>query len=238
LGREATALQARRLWIIEQLSALVRNGSVPKNDLWVVDVLDFFSLHGLFTVTKKSEKSSFSHVRTLAKPAFSQEVQEACRAKLLACVADLTASTPGRQEGREKLADDAVNKNEKREKRAPGTASDGVLWMIKVLETISTLESDGKHIQPISRVSADKDNEASFTKARETLAHLKTVSAEQRTSAQGIELLLSGILLRQYCSGGCNQNEAADNEDSLDVSYYTRHVMVRRGHLADKNTRP
>lgn len=52
------ALNARRGWIVDQLAALIRNGAIPKDDQWVQTVLDWFVVHGLFAIKKKSEKSS------------------------------------------------------------------------------------------------------------------------------------------------------------------------------------
>jgi hypothetical protein len=54
-----------RGWIIEQLGFLIRNGSIPKSDDWVQLVLSWFTLHGLFTVKKKSDKSPIKEVGCL-----------------------------------------------------------------------------------------------------------------------------------------------------------------------------
>ena len=42
------ALNTRRAWIIDQLSALVRNGAVPKSDAWIQTILDWLAVHGPF----------------------------------------------------------------------------------------------------------------------------------------------------------------------------------------------
>lgn len=55
--REPSAIDSRRTWIAEQFAALLRNGSIPKDDQWVQIVLDFYVVNGLFVVRKKSEKS-------------------------------------------------------------------------------------------------------------------------------------------------------------------------------------
>lgn len=56
-------MNTRRAWIIDQLSALVRNGAVPKSDTWIQTILDWLAVHGLFIIAKKSEKSTISAVR-------------------------------------------------------------------------------------------------------------------------------------------------------------------------------
>lgn len=59
---EASGSQAKQLWVIDQLSALIRNPAVPKDDACTKDVLDFLVLHGFFNVEKKSSKSKIAAV--------------------------------------------------------------------------------------------------------------------------------------------------------------------------------
>lgn len=54
---DITATNTRRAWIIDQLGGLIRNGKIPKEDGWVLSVLNWFVVHGLFIVKKKSSKS-------------------------------------------------------------------------------------------------------------------------------------------------------------------------------------
>lgn len=56
-NRVPSAIHSRRTWIVDQFAALVRNGSIPKNDEWIQIVLDFYVVNGLFLVCKKSEDS-------------------------------------------------------------------------------------------------------------------------------------------------------------------------------------
>lgn len=65
-------MNARRAWIIDQLVALVRNGAIPKSDDWVQSILDWLAVHGLFAVSKKSEKSLIAAVGR-RRPRFAVE---------------------------------------------------------------------------------------------------------------------------------------------------------------------
>jgi DNA polymerase phi len=65
---DAQVINARRSWTIEQLAALIRNGAIPKSDDWVQAILDFFIVHGIFFVKKKSKKSPISAVRIHLSP--------------------------------------------------------------------------------------------------------------------------------------------------------------------------
>lgn len=60
--REPSAFDSRRIWIADQFAALVRNGSIPKNDEWIQIVLDFYIVNGLFVVRKKSENNPIHSV--------------------------------------------------------------------------------------------------------------------------------------------------------------------------------
>ena len=51
------ATHSRRSWVISQLALLIRNASIPKVDAWVFSILDWFTLNGLFVITRKNEKS-------------------------------------------------------------------------------------------------------------------------------------------------------------------------------------
>ena len=55
-------IDARRSWVIEQFAALIHKGTIPKSDEWVQVILEWFIVHGIFTIKRKSQKSSISAV--------------------------------------------------------------------------------------------------------------------------------------------------------------------------------
>lgn len=59
---DVRATNFRRLWIIDQLGALIRNSGIPKDDDWILSVLNWLVVQGLFIVNKKSSKSPFRAV--------------------------------------------------------------------------------------------------------------------------------------------------------------------------------
>lgn len=50
-------VDARRTWIFDQLVSLIKNTTVPKTDAWVSSVLEFFVVHGLFSIKCANKKS-------------------------------------------------------------------------------------------------------------------------------------------------------------------------------------
>ncbi|QRW27168.1 DNA polymerase phi subunit [Rhizoctonia solani] len=69
---------ASERYVFEQLAALMRNGSIPKDDEWIKSVLELFILHGLFTVTKKNKNSELASLHHTTKPPLSDALRSAC----------------------------------------------------------------------------------------------------------------------------------------------------------------
>ncbi|KAH9926111.1 DNA polymerase phi-domain-containing protein [Fomitopsis serialis] len=183
---DAQAVNSRRTWIIDQLAALVRNGAIPKSDDWVQSILDWLTVHGLFAVTKKSEKSPISALHSVPVPQFSDDLRKLCRDRLLSCLADLTGQAT------------VVEKEDKSVVKMPAAASDGRFWVDRVLSTIEQLEKDTKHVAILTEV--DEEDQVLRVKARQLAARLQAVPEPQREAAKGAELLLSATLLQQYCA--------------------------------------
>ncbi|KIK06531.1 hypothetical protein K443DRAFT_89113 [Laccaria amethystina LaAM-08-1] len=181
------ATNARRTWIIDQLGALIQNGRLPKEDEWVQSILDWLALHGLFVVKKKSSKSPIQALRSIPKPAFSEEHRQQCRSKLLTSLSNLNAQTIVVKSG--KLGEKAT--------KASAVASDGKFWVAKVLETIQRLENDSKHVSSLAE--ADEDEQQLYVRAREVIETLRMVNDGRQEAAKGAELLLLAIALQHHC---------------------------------------
>ncbi|KAI0806965.1 DNA polymerase phi-domain-containing protein [Fomes fomentarius] len=180
-------VNTRRAWIIDQLSALVRNGAVPKSDTWIQTILDWLAVHGLFIIAKKSEKSTISALRSAPTPAFSDELRKNCRERLLACLADLTGQT-------------TLIKDDTKAAKVAAVASDGRFWVSRVLSTIEALEKDTKHVKLLNEVEVDDEEVSRRCKARDIISRLKDAPEERREEARGVELLVSATLLHAYCA--------------------------------------
>lgn len=60
---DSTAMDAQRVWAIDQLAALIKNTAVPRDDGLIKSILELFIVHGFFTVSKKPSKSLIRSVR-------------------------------------------------------------------------------------------------------------------------------------------------------------------------------
>ncbi|KAF9500999.1 hypothetical protein BDN71DRAFT_1381267 [Pleurotus eryngii] len=170
---------ARRSWVIDQIAALVRNGSVPKNDNWVQDILDWLVVNGLFVYKKATDKTAILPTQNL-----SGELRQDCRTRLLTCLGELTNQV-------------ATIKGDAKSAKIPGVASDGQLWVCRTLSTITKMEGLKKYVKPSH--AFDEENRQVLALANETLVMLRKKSADQMT-AKGAELLLAATVVQQYCA--------------------------------------
>ncbi|KZV92838.1 hypothetical protein EXIGLDRAFT_613837 [Exidia glandulosa HHB12029] len=194
---------AKRTWILDQLSALIRNGAVPKDDDCVKTVLDFFVLHGFFVVKKKEKaaKGGIAALRHVPEPPFTVELQKECRARLLAAIAELLTFTPSKKEKGAEAA------------RQPGYAHDGELWLTKVWNTISELEKDTKHVAVVRAFSEEETTLR--VRVSEVLALLPKVRDKEETG-RGVHLLLAGGLLQELTDEDKKSTE--DFQDCIDAA--------------------
>ncbi|KAI0747681.1 DNA polymerase phi-domain-containing protein [Daedaleopsis nitida] len=191
------ALNTRRAWIIDQLSALVRNGAIPKSDAWIQTILDWLVVHGLFIIAKKSDKAAVAALRSVPSPAFSEELRKNCRERLLACLADLTGQS-------------TLIKDDSKASKVAAVASDGRFWVSRVLATVEQLEKDTKHVKALNE--PDEEEAEQRRKTREIISRFKDAPDDRREEARGVELLLAATLLHAYCAGDEDEDGDADAE--------------------------
>ncbi|KAF9069832.1 DNA polymerase phi-domain-containing protein [Rhodocollybia butyracea] len=212
---EVEVINARRRWIIDQLAALIRNGSISKTDQWVKFVLDWFVVNGFFVVKKKSEKSQYIGVQQVPKPQFSDELRQACRDKLLSCVADLTNQI-------------STIEGDTMKVKVAGVAADGNFWVAKVLSTIEDLKQDSKHLSLIQE--KDEEEEALRSKVRDVASKLKEISGDKEELASGTQLLLLASLLQQYCSEELVLWETMESCIDAAVREFSLEKTKKKGH--------
>ncbi|KAJ6496539.1 DNA polymerase phi-domain-containing protein [Mycena vitilis] len=200
---DVQTINSRRAWIIDQLSALIRNGAVPKDDSWIMSILDWIALNGLFVVKKKSEKSPFLGLHQVPSPPFSDALRQQCCSRLLGCLADLSNQTRP-----SKTAEDRAVK-------CPGTASDGEFWISKVVSSIERLKADPKRVTLLA--DDDEADLALHKNVKDSVEKLRAVSGPQQESAKGAELLLLGTLLQYYTTEQPDR-DSTTLEDCIDAS--------------------
>jgi DNA polymerase phi len=172
-------IDARRSWVIEQFTALIRNGAIPKSDEWVQLVLDWFIVHSIFFVKKPSRGSLISAVRitpshlletdppllntqlhTAPSPPYPDHLRQQCRERLLSCLACLAQLS-------------ATTKMTERMQKISSVTSDGTFWVSKVLQTIRKLERDHKHVALLTEF--DQEDREKLERACSVVTWLREV---------------------------------------------------------------
>lgn len=206
-------IDARRSWIIEQFAALVRKGTIPRSDEWVQVILEWFVVHGTFTIKKKSQKSSISVIHSVPSPPYSDHLRRQCRERLLGCLADLTQLS-------------IVTKTGEKVQRFTGISLDGQLWLSRVVEIIRKLEQDSKHVALLSEL--DEDDRRKLEHAHKTVAWLKKVSGDQREQAEGVELLLQSFIIQFYIEDSSEGRDTALLESCIDSASCLFHPTTEK----------
>ncbi|CAE6439768.1 unnamed protein product, partial [Rhizoctonia solani] len=175
---------SKRRYVFDQLTALMRNGSIPKDDEWINSILELFILHGFFTVTKKNKNSGINLLHYVTKPPLSDTLRSACRAKLFTILGDLSSQTK-------------VVKGESGEStRVTSSATDGELWITKATNIVEALEQDSSHVSPLAET--EEEVAALRTRARKVLKAIRKKQEADNDASRGAELLISALLLETY----------------------------------------
>ncbi|WVQ74513.1 hypothetical protein IAR50_004114 [Cryptococcus sp. DSM 104548] len=182
---DSTRLDERRLWALEQIQALCRNGNVPKEDTWIAPLLDFLIVHGFFIIRNVNKKSPISAVRIAPKPPLSEVTAAACRAKFFACIVELTIAAVPRRSSEDSTVP-----------RQQGCDVSGKLWIRRVVDTIAVLEKDKKHVEVIT--DADDEIREIRDQAFKNLALLADAKKDQQEVAKAFEILISFFILQTY----------------------------------------
>ncbi|KAG2365801.1 hypothetical protein BDR07DRAFT_1398137 [Suillus spraguei] len=181
-NNNTTVEEAKKIWIADQFTALIRNGAIPKREDWIQLILNWFAVQGLYLVKRKSAKGLLAALRVTPSSILSEDFRRICRSKLLGCLADLTPPT-------------ASQKGEKAPKE--GTIDDES-WISKVFNVVNDLDKDSKHVTSLSEPS--QEEQLLLQQAHKTIDHLRQVDGGMREAARGVELLLSASLLHRRCA--------------------------------------
>ncbi|WWC60265.1 uncharacterized protein I303_102832 [Kwoniella dejecticola CBS 10117] len=182
---DSARIDERRIWALDQLLALSRNGSVPKDDEWITSVIEFLLVHGFFLIRKADKKSSINALLAIPKPALSETTAAACRSRLSSCLIELTIASVSQRAS-----------DESKPVRQQGCDVTGRLWLRRALDVLVQLEKDNKHVELTTE--ADDEIISMRKQALSTLDALAKVKVEKKEIAKGSEILLAFFVLQTY----------------------------------------
>ncbi|EIW66554.1 hypothetical protein TREMEDRAFT_35002 [Tremella mesenterica DSM 1558] len=190
-SEDLEGLEDKRTWALNQMVALVRNGSVPKDDQWISSVLEFLLVHGFFVILKTTKKGDITALSKSPRPPLSESTAALCRTKLLSCLVEVTTVSSPKGDG-------------KTASRKQGCDSSNKLWLRRILELLLSLQTN-PHLKIISE--ADKEIKAGREAGIETLKALDKFQVEGNEVVKGVEILLSFLIIQTY----------DENEDALEM---------------------
>ncbi|KAK0483486.1 DNA polymerase phi-domain-containing protein [Armillaria novae-zelandiae] len=182
---DVEGLNARRSWAMDQLVALIKNSSIPKRDDWIRQILEWFVVNGFFIVQKPATQISYRGTDCILKPPLSDALRLHSRTRLLSCLSDLTNQTVT-----------ITNEDGTKTLKSSATAADGDYWIHKTVTTIGALEKE-KNVTYL--LEPDKEIQTLRARIKELDAHLRKVTSGS-DAAQGCQLLLSGLVVHEYCT--------------------------------------
>ncbi|KAF9505605.1 hypothetical protein BS47DRAFT_1400276 [Hydnum rufescens UP504] len=185
-GHSDGSNEATRLWATDQFTSLMKSSAIPKQDKWVLSILEFFVVHGFFSVTRKNAKSSLQAIHHVPNPKFSDTMKQRCRDRLFTCLAELSAS-------------------------------DSKMWLIKVLDMVSTAEADIKHVKPLVLPSPElRALKRESAGNAERLRIGENLPASRQDAASGASVLLISLLIGTYDPTANVQQTLKDSVSSVE----------------------
>lgn len=180
---DGSSIETRRAWAFDQLLALIRSPTLPKEDAWVSSVLDFLLVHGLFVLDKVNKKSKIAVLHTRPQPPLSEASAAVSRARFYSAIIELTVQVK-------------VTKDEDRPGKLQSCDSQGTLWLSRAFSLIHDLEKDNKHVS--LAVDVDEEIVADRAKAVKALKGVRNASSVPADVKKGLEILLTFGLLQSY----------------------------------------
>ena len=114
-------VSAHRIWVVDQLLALVKHHRVPKTEAWLMDVSEFMLKHGFF-----------SWDETLASPPLSDSVTKVCRDRFVSLLAELSVMAPPH----------LAVPGERAPRALDGTTKDGMLWVWHLTQVVDKTRAE------------------------------------------------------------------------------------------------
>jgi len=149
--------ERQRLWVVNHLQVLLKNRKLPKTGDWCLSILKFLIVHAFYTIdtnTSAADEKDDEALRRLSEcKGLSPRVREACSARLVAILSDLSSA------GGARLFDLASSEEPKeghrnRPTHLDGTKQDGEFWVYPVVQYIMSL-SEKSYVSPVTDQSEE-----------------------------------------------------------------------------------
>ncbi|KAI9313750.1 DNA polymerase phi-domain-containing protein [Dichotomocladium elegans] len=179
-----TNVDALRTWVLSQMSLLVKNNRIPKDEVWLGDVARFLMVYAFFDVEKGSSKSSYLERYHKPTPELSDDIRNSCKNTFQTVLVALSNMPV--------LAKNDQNANPIKSRKFHGVRNDGDLWVYYVLQIFQKLQKD-KHLSIHQELSAESKQE--YKKALGLVQKLHEKTPEPESLERGFEILYIHMIL-------------------------------------------
>ncbi|KAI8647210.1 DNA polymerase phi-domain-containing protein [Parasitella parasitica] len=179
---------SNREWALTQMTLLVTNAKIPKEEDWVTQLVQFLMIHAFFEV--KSADKSKSYLTGLHKPApaLSDATVKLCQTRFQTVLVALSKLPPMKQAATAPIKTRKLN----------GITNDGELWVYQAFEIYQSLQKNKKltsRVNPSTKTREATDKAVKITKElRGKIAKLDKSQVHDSVE-RGFEILFLNILL-------------------------------------------
>ncbi|KAG2223120.1 hypothetical protein INT45_005676 [Circinella minor] len=187
---DQTQADQPRAWVLKQLTFLVKNNAIPKEENWLLSLVQFLMVYAFFDIKKSSTSSTNAYFENYYQPTtpLSETTLNQCKESFQTVLMALEKMPP--------LAKTKeLGVSSLRSKRLNGTMNDGELWVYRVYEIQQKLVKD-KHLK--LRTELSKESQTSLKKAISLMEGLRKKLKEDEkyeSVERGFELLFLHMIL-------------------------------------------
>lgn len=188
---EESSSNTSREWALNQMTLLIANTKIPKEETWVTELVQFLMIHAFFDV--KSADKSKSYLTGLHKltPALSEATVKVCQERFQAVLVALSKLPPMQQSA---TAGAAPLKTRK----LNGMTNNGELWAYRVFEIYQKLEKNKKltsHIAPAAKTREATNKAVKFVDELQAKIAKLDKNEVHDSVERGFEILFLNIIL-------------------------------------------
>ncbi|KAG0178693.1 DNA-directed DNA polymerase [Apophysomyces sp. BC1034] len=220
---------SRREWALNQMTLLITNTKIPKEEEWVASLVQFLMVYAFFDCKTNATKGSFFKNFRKPSPALSESVQKFCKERFQAVLVALSKLPPSQKI---KEMPGSILKT----RRLDGFTNDGELWVYQVYQTYEKLQKDGKKF--LSLVKLSKESQELSKKAAEVVDKLREqlVKDNQENSHEslerGFEILLVNMILHLLIDEEEAQSVLGDLLDCYEKTFANKKPKAKKSKKA------
>ncbi|KAI8362755.1 DNA polymerase phi-domain-containing protein [Blakeslea trispora] len=219
----------RREWALNQMTLLITNTKIPKEEGWVVELIQFMMTHAFFDIKTGDKVKSYLTGLHKPSPVLSEVTIKACQERFQNVLVALSKLPPLKQL---QQADAPI-----KSRKLHGITNEGELWAYQVFQIYQSLEKNKKLT---SRITPDVKTTEATEKAVKIVEELRTKIAKlDKTEAhdsveRGFEILFLNIVLHTLFNESEGTSVLTELIDCYEKTFVKKTNNKKKGKKAKK----